>query len=87
MSRNQYSPPDSFSVTPLLTLLPRGGDIRHLNSLVSSLYARYENVSMAQKELGENEPPEVRKRLNAEQLMLKQVLDWVAAQPELKGKG
>jgi len=65
----------------LLALLPCEGDIRRLETLSSSLYARYENVLNRQKEIGHTENTELRKQLAAEQLMLKQVLDWLASQP------
>lgn len=82
MKRSIFSPPDSFSIAPLLALLPVRGKIGKLEALTSSLFARYEKVSVARRELGADVERETGKRLAAEEAMLKQVLDWLAVNPE-----
>ena len=82
MKRSIISPPDSFSIAPLLALLPVRGRIGKLESLTSSLFARYEKVSALRSNLGNEVEREMVKRLDAEEAMLKQVLDWLAVNPE-----
>jgi hypothetical protein len=79
---NNFSKPDNFSVSPLLILLPRVGNVGRLETLVSPLYARFEKVNRLLDELDDSSSAEARKRLVGEQAMLKQVLDWVATRPE-----
>ena len=82
MKRSIFSPPDPFSVSPLLSLLPVKGDIAKLQSLTSSLFARYEAVSTLRRELERVDDRDTRRRLGAEEAMLKRVLDWLAVSPE-----
>ncbi|MFM1846724.1 MAG: hypothetical protein RL417_198 [Pseudomonadota bacterium] len=82
MKRSLYAPPEPFSIAPLLALLPVRGKIGHLESLTSSLFARFEKVVAMRRELGDEVEREVVKRLAAEEAMLKQVLDWLAVNPE-----
>jgi len=70
--------PESFSLSPLLSLLPSLGSIARLEGLVSSLFARYESVETL---LGGAEASDARARLEQESAMLKQILDWLEVQP------
>ena len=79
--RSLYSPPDPFSVSPLVTLLPVKGKIAKLDALTSSLYARYEKVKLLQQDAPVSGQGG-QKRYVAEASMLKQVLDWLSHQPE-----
>jgi len=82
MKRPLYSSPEPFSLAPLLVLLPVRGKIGKLEALTSSLFARFEKVSALRREIGEDAEREVVRRLAAEEAMLKQVLDWLAVNPE-----
>jgi hypothetical protein len=82
MRRSLYAPPESFSLAPLLMLLPVRGKIGKLESLTSSLFARYEKVAALRRDMGDEVEPDVARRLGAEEAMLKQVLDWLAVNPE-----
>lgn len=84
MKRTLYSRPEQFSLSPLLCLLPSVGKTTRLEGLTSSLYARYEKVMHLRRELANDHSPESRaydKKFNAEELMLKEVLDWLALKP------
>jgi hypothetical protein len=71
--------PEPFSLSPLVSVLPTLGNVSRLESLVSSLFARFETVD----ELREHaDVPEVRTKLANEAAMLRQILDWLAVQPE-----
>jgi len=80
MRRPLVTPPDAFSQSPLLALLPVRGRIGRLEALTSSLYARYEKVAALRSEVGTGDREAVR-RLAAEESMLKQVLEWLAVKP------
>lgn len=81
MKRQLYSAPDSFSILPLLALLPSKSQAGRLHELTSSLYARFEKVQALINE-SSSAGAEAPKRLNAELNMLKLVLDWLAVKPE-----
>ncbi|MCO6431224.1 MAG: hypothetical protein J5J00_10215 [Deltaproteobacteria bacterium] len=81
MRKNLFSGPDDFSLSPLLTLLPVKGKLSRLDSLTSSLFARYEKVSGILKENPVGAAPESKRRFLAEEAMLKQVLDWLEVKP------
>ena len=81
MRRPLYSPPDPWSLSPLLALLPLKGSVNELPALTSSLYARFEKVQALQAELNPDENKEAFKRFSAEAVMLKQVLDWLSVHP------
>jgi hypothetical protein len=72
-------PPESFSLSPLLALLPEGGKLTRLESLVSSLYARHEKVEALR---GEAADKESQRRYSSEAAMLRQILEWLAEKPE-----
>jgi hypothetical protein len=74
--------PESFSLSPLLSLLPTLGSVARLEGLVSSLFARYESVEAL---LEGSEPADTRARLAQESAMLKQILDWLEVQPDVGG--
>jgi|688.fasta_scaffold1561360_1 hypothetical protein len=71
-------PPDPFSLSPLLALIPQKGNLTRLESLVSSLFARYEKVEALRVEAGETD---TERRYAAESAMLRQILDWLAVKP------
>jgi hypothetical protein len=71
-------PPDPFSLSPLLALIPQKGKLTRLESLVSSLFARYEKVEALRVEATE---PDTERRYAAESAMLRQILDWLAVKP------
>jgi hypothetical protein len=79
MSGNIGGPPEPFSLSPLLALLPDVGEIGRLESLVSSLYARQEKVGALKAEASEKE---VERRYAAELAMLRQILEWVTQKSE-----
>jgi hypothetical protein len=70
--------PESFSLSPLLSLLPSMGSIARLDTLVSSLFARYESVEGL---IQGADDASYRQRLMKESAMLKQILDWLEVQP------
>ena len=80
MKRPTYSSPDPFSMLPLLSILPSTGKLPRLEELASSFFARHENVVALSKASGEIDQDVVR-RLHAEELMLRQVLDWLQMNP------
>lgn len=82
MTHRKYSYPDGFSANPLFMLLPVQSSVSKLESLASSLYARYEKVVATQEEVSDEDSPEAAKRLRAERLMLQLVLDWLAIRPD-----
>jgi hypothetical protein len=82
MKKPIFSAPEPFSLSPLLALLPVRGKIGRLESLTSSLYARYEKVAAQQAEKSEQPDRAIEERIAAESQMLKQVLDWLAVKPE-----
>lgn len=71
--------PESFSLSPLLSLLPSMGSVARLETLVSSLFARYESVEGL---IQGAEGAQQRQRLMKESAMLKQILDWLEVQPD-----
>jgi hypothetical protein len=71
--------PDSFSLSPLLSVLPTLGNVTRLENLVSSLFARFEAVEALREH---TDVPEMRTKLGNEAAMLRQILDWLAVQPE-----
>ena len=79
MSGNIGGPPEPFSLSPLLALLPTVGEVGRLESLVSSLYARQEKVDALKAEASDKE---VERRYAAELAMLRQILEWVAQKSE-----
>lgn len=71
--------PDSFSLSPLLAVLPSSGNVSRLESLVSSLFARYESVEALREQTSGQD---ARTKLSNEAAMLRQILDWLAVTPE-----
>jgi hypothetical protein len=86
MKQSLFSPPDPFTLSPMITLLPVIGSIDKLEALTSSLYARYEKVQNLQKEIPAGQGPGGSRRPSAEAAMLKQVLDWLSVKPERADK-
>lgn len=84
MKKPLYSPPDPFSMLPLLSILPSVGKIQRLESFTSSLFARYESVSNVTKGSVEINR-ELAQRIGAEEGMLRLVLDWLQVKPEADG--
>lgn len=81
MKKSLCSSPEPFSLSPLLALLPVRGQVGKLETLTSSLFARFEKVSALQRELDEQQSPGVGRRSAAEAAMLRHVLDWLAVKP------
>ena len=71
--------PESFSLSPLVSLLPSVGSLTRLEGLVSSIFARYESVEALRDS---SASPELRDRYALELAMLRQILDWLAVKPE-----
>lgn len=84
MRRPIYSAPDPFSISPFLALLPVRGSVNELERMTNSLFARYEKVLAIKKGLGAGVSAEMQRRVQAEELMLKQVLDWLSVNTEEK---
>lgn len=83
MKRSLLAPPDSFTLAPLLALLPCRGDISKLESLTPSLFARYEKVLAFQRECAQNpELADSSRKFSAEAAMLRTVLDWLQVKPD-----
>lgn len=74
MTGKLSAPPDPFSLSPLLALLPEEGSAMRLHALSTSLFARHESVE-ALRSRGENK--EIERRCLVEGAMLRQVLDWL----------
>lgn len=70
--RSLFSPPDDFSISPMLSLLPTRGNVNKLSSLNASLFARHERVVNSPKNSGDEA-----KRLASEEAMLRLVLEWL----------
>jgi hypothetical protein len=85
MSGTFGGPPDPFSLSPLLALLPQPGKIARLESLVSSLFARHEKVEALRNEEVDADDDggsqDRERRYAAEAAMLRQILDWLALKP------
>jgi hypothetical protein len=67
-------PPDPFSLSPLLALLPERGKLSRLEALASSLFARHEKVETLR---AESTQKDLERRYAAEAAMLRQILDWL----------
>ena len=77
MKRPIFAPPDSFSLSPLLALLPVKGQISKLEGLKTSFFARFEKVRGLLHELDAASSADLYARLSHEQAMLKEVLTWL----------
>ena len=82
MKRGILTPPDAFSIVPLLTLLPVSGNISKLDSYSSALFARYDQVTAQREAAQSTGDTELELRYAAEEGMLRQLLDWLAIKPE-----
>ena len=71
--------PDPFSLSPLLAVLPRLGNVSRLETLVSSLFARFESIDALRENV---DGAEARARLAHEAAMLRQILDWLSVNPD-----
>ncbi|MBX7145125.1 MAG: hypothetical protein K1X79_11790 [Oligoflexia bacterium] len=88
MKRSLMSAPESFTLAPLLALLPSRGDVSKIESLTPSLFARYEKVLAFQRECAQNpELADSSRRFFAESAMLRTVLDWLQVKPENPQEG
>jgi hypothetical protein len=85
MKRRLFSPPEQFSLSPLLALLPVLGKVDKLEGLTASLFARYEKVMALRKSVAEAGDTDNRRRLDAEANMLSEVLAWLEIRPEPEG--
>jgi len=84
MKRPIFAPPDSFSLSPLLALLPVRGELSKLEGLKASFFARYEKVTGLSSELDSEQNADLAARLNHERAMLKEVLTWLEVSLEEK---
>lgn len=75
--RSLFTPPDQYSLSPLFALLIDRGNIAKLSGFKSSLFARYEKVKSIRGEIDSKEQRDLMKRLNLEEEMLCEVLDWL----------
>jgi len=82
MRRSKVSPADTFSTSPLFSLLPVKSQIGELQPLTSFFYARFEKASALRKELENQGDSEALRRVVLEQEMVKQVLDWLEVKPD-----
>jgi hypothetical protein len=79
MKRSLVAPIDPFSISPVFALLPSGiGGLSRLESLSSSLFARYERV---QREAEQGRDPSLLRQLHTEEVMLGEVLKWLEVTP------
>lgn len=62
----------------MLSLLPIRGSVSKLETLTSSLFARFEKVAALSEAGDRKESPEAQ--------MLRQVLDWLAVKPDSEGR-
>ena len=81
MKRSLAAGPDSFSVAPLLSLLPVMSQTGALQPLSSFFYARFERVAALRRELELQGDSEALRRTSLEQNMLRQMLDWLEISP------
>jgi hypothetical protein len=70
--------PESFSLSPLLALLPEGGSLYRLETLVSSLYARQESVEVMREDAPDRDSE---RKYAIEAAMLRQILEWLSEKP------
>jgi hypothetical protein len=84
MKRSILEPPDPFSLSPMLALLPPGGEMRKLESLTSFFYARYEKeLAIKRATDRSNEENEGRRVVTAELAMLRAVLECLGVNPDI----
>jgi len=79
MSGTIGGPPEAFSLSPLLSILPEGGNLYRLENLVSSLYARQEKVEALRSEAVGRD---TERGYALEAAMLRQILEWLTEKPE-----
>jgi hypothetical protein len=82
MSKSSLSSsPDAYATNPLMTLLPVY-EVSRLDIYTSSFYARYERVKNQRLAYtGHTLTEDVLKGILAEELLLKEVLEWLAIRP------
>lgn len=73
-----YTPPHPSSLSPLLRLLPDIGCVTDLEKLIPSLFARIEKVRTLRRSGSKDSLPSSReRRVSAEEVMLRNVLEWL----------
>lgn len=78
MRKSQLSPCDPFALSPLLAVLPRVERKEGIRESSAALFARYEKVcALRDSSSGDTGSDEMRKRILAEENMLKVILDWL----------
>lgn len=84
MKRNLLSPPEPFTLSPMLSLLPVLSNVGKLESLKASLFARYEKVTALRKSAADSGAGDIesRRKIETEGNMLFQVLEWLDLKPE-----
>lgn len=83
MPKPIYSPPEDFSISPLLYLLPTKSKVAKLPALNASLYARYEKVTAQLADDSIDQTTKEYKGLVSEEAMLKQVHEWLDQSEEV----
>lgn len=86
MKKPFSGPIDPFGLAPLLSVLPARGRTDRLESFAASFFARYEKV---REQRGQAVKKEVERQFAVEEAMLRQVLDWLAINPntDVTGEG
>ncbi|MCB0317880.1 MAG: hypothetical protein KDD56_03925 [Bdellovibrionales bacterium] len=85
MSKSKFSPPEPFFIDPLLHMLPAKGMLTDLESLSSSMFAKYKNLSLMLENVDSSNS--MITKMESEQLMLRQVLEWLKLNPDESGLG
>lgn len=78
MKGGTFTKTDSFTLSPLLAVLPRQGEAKELQRLSASLFARFEKVRILERSLDPLVDQGASGRITAEVGMLRQVLDWLS---------
>lgn len=79
MKKPISGPIDPFALAPLLSVLPARGKTERLESFAASFFARYEKVRELRAQAVKKESE---RQCAIEEAMLRQVLDWLAINPE-----
>ena len=78
-----YSQPDEFTIAPLLILVPPQGNVNALDGFATSLYARFEKLSLTIRDLERGDQGGSNlERFITERDMIREVLSWLAITPE-----
>ena len=84
MSKPKFSPPEPFFVDPLLHLLPVRGSLNDLESLSSSMFAKYQQINLLLANV--EAKTQMSNKMEAEASMLRHVLEWLKLNPDALGE-